>query len=90
MLRGFATSALVGFVRKKAGVQRIGTIPAAMITSGASLMLTRGRRPVGLAVAALGGFLLWREIERERDEAIPEPALPPPASADASAATAPR
>lgn len=88
MLRGFAVSALVGFVRKRAGVRSIGTIPAALLTSGASLMLTRGRRPAGLAVAALGGFLLWREIEREREEASPEPALPP--ASDASAATAPR
>jgi hypothetical protein len=73
MLRGFATSALVGFVRKRAGVPSIGTIPAALLTSGASLMLTKGRRPIGIAVAALGGFLLWREIERERDEADAEP-----------------
>ena len=67
MLRGFATSALLGFARRKAGVHTIGTIPAALLTTGASLALTRGRRPVGLAVAALGGFLLWREIERERE-----------------------
>ena len=90
MLRGFATSALIGVVRRKAGVPSIGTIPAALLTSGASMMLTRGRRPIGLAVAALGGFLLWRQIEREQEEANPAPALPPPAPGDASAATAPR
>ena len=72
MLRGFATSALLGFARRKAGVHTIGTIPAALLTTGASLALTRGRRPVGLAVAALGGFLLWREIERERASEDPE------------------
>jgi hypothetical protein len=92
MFRGFATSMLVGFARKKAGVPAIGTVPAALLTSGASLMLTRGRRPVGLAVMALGGFLIWREIERAREDVRPElaPALPPPASGDASAATARR
>jgi hypothetical protein len=93
MLRGFVTSALLGFARRKAGVHTIGTIPAALLTTGASLVLTRGRRPVGLAVAALGGFLLWREIEKQESEAGlgPQPALPlPPASDDASAAIAPR
>jgi hypothetical protein len=85
MLRGIATSALVGFARRKAGVSSIGTIPAALLTTGASLILTRGRRPVGLAVAALGGFLLWREIERERGEtggdapeSLPPPSISPP------------
>ena len=67
MLRGFATSMLVGFVRKKAGVPAIGTVPAALLTSGASLVLTRGRRPIGLAVMAVGGFLIWREVEREEE-----------------------
>lgn len=91
MIRGFATSALVGFVRKKAGVSTIGTIPAALLTSGASLMLTKGRRPVGLAVAAIGAFLVWREIEKAEGEVRPEPAPAlPPASGDASAAKAPR
>jgi hypothetical protein len=92
MIRGLATSALVGFVRKKAGVATIGTIPAALLTSGASLMLTKGRRPVGLAVAALGAFLVWREIEKadaEEARLAPAPALPP-ASADAFAATGSR
>ncbi len=90
MLRGFATSTLIGFARRKAGVSAVGTIPAALLTSGLSLILTRGRRPVGVAVAALGGFLLWREIEQQEREArlAPQPALPPPASDDASAATA--
>lgn len=90
MIRGLAMSAVIGFARKKAGVSTIGTIPAALLTSGASLMLTGGKRPVGLAVAALGGFLLWREIEREREHLSSEPALPPPSPGDASAATAPR
>lgn len=91
MIRGLATSALVGFARKKAGVSAIGRIPAALLTSGASLMLTKGRRPVGLAVAALGAFLVWREIDRAEEEARPEPAPAlPPAAGDASAATGSR
>jgi uncharacterized membrane protein (UPF0136 family) len=73
MIRGFVTAAVVGLVRRKAGVPAIGTIPAALLTSGASLILTKGRRPVGVAVAALGGLLLWREVVREREEAeVPE------------------
>jgi hypothetical protein len=92
MFRGLAASVLIGFVRKKAGVPAIGTVPAALLTSGASLLLTKGRRPVGLAVAALGGFLLWREIVHEQEQAklALAPALPPPVSGDAFVATAPR
>jgi hypothetical protein len=66
MLKTFAKSLLVGAVQKKAGVTKIGAIPGTLITTGASLALTRGRRPVGLALAVAGGLLLWWEIERDR------------------------
>jgi uncharacterized membrane protein (UPF0136 family) len=83
MLRTFAKSLIVGAVQKRSGVAPAGTISTALLTSGASLALTRGRRPVGLALAVLGGLLLWREIERD-------PVTPEPADAGDAAATAPR
>jgi hypothetical protein len=85
MLRGFAKSAAIGFVQKRVGISPAGTIPTVLLTSGASMLLKRGRRPIGLAVAALGALMLWHEIEQEREAA--KAALPPPASGDASAAT---
>jgi hypothetical protein len=66
LLGSLAKSMLMRAVQKKAGVARIGTIPAALLTTGASLALTHGRRPIGLALAGVGGLLLWQEIERER------------------------
>ncbi|WBO24032.1 hypothetical protein [Sphingomonas abietis] len=91
---------IVRAVQKRVGVSRIGTIPATLLTTGASLALTRGRRPIGLALAGVGGLLLWQEIERERrlaadasrasEPLLPVPGLPPAASVDASAARARR
>ena len=66
MLKMVAKSLLVGAVQKRAGVTKVGTIPGTLITTGASLVLTRGRRPIGLALAVAGGLLLWWEIERDR------------------------
>jgi hypothetical protein len=57
---------------EEAGVTRIGTVPGTLITTGASLALTRGRRPIGLALAMAGGLLLWWEIERERAATLEE------------------
>lgn len=98
MLRTFAKSLLVGAVQRKVGVPRTGTIPTTLLTTGASLMLVRGKRPIGVAMAAAGAFLLWREVERDRAlrpaaDLVPQPLSPPlllqPAG-DASAATRPR
>ena len=72
MLKTFAKSLLAGVVQKKAGVTKIGAIPGTLITTGASLALTRGRRPVGLALAVAGGLLLWWEIERDREATLEE------------------
>lgn len=66
MLRTLAKSMLLGAAQKRAGVTPAGPVSAALLTSGASLLLTRGRRPIGLALAAAGGLLLWREIEHHR------------------------
>lgn len=94
MLKTFAKSLLVGAVQKKAGVTKIGAIPGTLITTGASLALTRGRRPVGLALAVAGGLLLWWEIERDRaatlEEGLARPEPLPAPSSGASAATPPR
>jgi uncharacterized membrane protein (UPF0136 family) len=64
MLRTFAKSLLVGAIQKRTGIVPAGTIATALLTTGASLVLTRGRRPVGFALAALGGLLLWHEVGR--------------------------
>ena len=66
MLRALAKTMLLGAVQKSTGVVPAGPVSAALLTTGASLMLTRGRRPVGLALAAAGGLLLWHETEQER------------------------
>jgi uncharacterized membrane protein (UPF0136 family) len=83
MLRTFAKSLLVGAVQKRSGIAPAGTIATALLTTGASLALTRGRRPVGLALAALGGLLLWREVERGA-------VSPTPVGDDGAAATVQR
>jgi uncharacterized membrane protein (UPF0136 family) len=77
MLRTFAKSLLVGAVQKRSGIAPAGTIATALLTTGASLALTRGRRPVGLVLVVLGGLLLWREVERgsvSRDAALDDDA----------------
>jgi len=89
MLGTFAKSLLVGAVQKGTGVPQSGPISTTLITTGVSLMLIRGRRPVGLALAAAGGLLRWHELEQERQAALAALRKQAP-SADASAATAPR
>ncbi|WP_019831705.1 hypothetical protein [Sphingomonas sp. PR090111-T3T-6A] len=72
MLRTFAKSMLIGAAQRRVGVMPAGVISTALLTTGASLMLKRGRRPIGLALVAAGGVLLWREAERSRVVAEPE------------------
>lgn len=74
MLRTLAKSMLIGVAQRRVGVMPAGTISTALLTTGASLMLKRGRRPIGLALVAAGGVLLWREAERSRAGAEPEKA----------------
>jgi hypothetical protein len=98
MLRAFAKSAMIGAIQRKVGVSPAGTIPTMLLTSGASMLLSRGRRPVGLALVALGGLLLWREIEHDRADVEAEeeispalvPPVPAPDPAGAAAATGSR
>jgi uncharacterized membrane protein (UPF0136 family) len=71
MLRTLAKSVLIGAAQRRAGVMPAGSVSAALLTTGASLMLTRGRRPIGLALVAAGGMLLWRETEQRRATAVP-------------------
>jgi hypothetical protein len=74
MLRTLAKSMLIGAAQRRVGVMPAGTISTALLTTGASLMLKRGRRPIGLALVAAGGVLLWREAERSHAVAEPEKA----------------
>ncbi len=89
MLRSLAKTMLVGAVQKGTGVPRSGAISTTLLTTGVSLLLVRGRRPVGAALVAAGGLLRWHEIEQERRAAIAALRRQAPV-ADASAATAPR
>jgi hypothetical protein len=68
MLKMLANTLIVGAVRKGAGMPRTGTLTSALLTTGASLLLVRGRRPVGFVLLAAGGLLLWRESEAARAE----------------------
>ncbi len=85
MLRTLVNSLVIDAVRKRTGIPEPGVLTAAMLTTGASLLLSRGRRPVGLALIAVGGLLLWHETRPEAgDETGPK--LPPPAPASDTAA----
>ncbi len=89
MLGTFAKSLLVGAVQKGTGVPQSGPISTALLTTGVSLLLIRGRRPVGLALATAGGLLRWYELDQERRIAATT-ITTPPSSGDASAAKARR
>jgi hypothetical protein len=77
MIRQAATSMLIGAVRKGTGATPAGQVTAGLLTTGASLLLTRGRRPVGLALLALGGLLLWHEVEKDQAAVRMKPAKAP-------------
>ena len=66
MLKTLANALVIGAVQKGTGVPPTGTLTTAMLTTGASLMLVRGRRPIGLALLAVGGLMLWHEREEMR------------------------
>jgi hypothetical protein len=91
MLGTLAKSMLVGAVQKGTGVPQSGPISTTLLTTGVSLMLIRGRRPVGLALAVAGGLLRWHELEQERQSALAALRTQQPTSSpDASAATTQR
>jgi len=72
MLRTLAKSMLIGAAQRRVGVMPAGTISTALLSTGASLMLKRGRRPIGLALVAAGGVLLLGRVNRSRAAAEPE------------------
>jgi hypothetical protein len=69
MLKMLAKTMFVGAVEKSIGVRPSGTLTTALLTTGASLLLVRGRRPIGFVLLAAGGMLLWRESEAMATEA---------------------
>ena len=88
MLKTLVNSMLIDAVRKRTGIPEPGVLTAAMLTTGASLLLSRGRRPVGAALIAVGALLLWHETQPEPEEDVvtPPKRLPPPAPASDAAA----
>ena len=61
MLGTFAGSMMADLVRQGTGAPPADPLTTALIGSGASLLLTRGRRPAGVILLVAGGLLLWRE-----------------------------
>jgi hypothetical protein len=101
MIETVTGTMLADLVRHGTGAPPSGPLTNALIGSGASLLMTRGRRPIGLVLLAAGGVLLWREAaaaQRERDALIrrvrpaprasDRPAPPSPDRAAASVAAA--
>jgi hypothetical protein len=91
MLAGLGKSMLIKAARKGAGVPETGTLTTALLTTGASLLLSRERRMIGVALIAVGGLLLWRESERvepviRQARRSPVPPAPTPANANDAAA----
>ncbi len=76
MLRTLVNSVVADAVRKRTGIPEPGVLTTAMLTTGASLLLSRGRRPIGLALIAVGGLLLWHEHVPEAIDVKPEPREP--------------
>ena len=77
MLKTLANTMLIGAVQKGTGVPPTSTLTTALLTTGASLLLARGRRPIGVALLAVGGLLLWHEREEAAKERL-KPAEPSP------------
>ncbi|WP_419825275.1 hypothetical protein [Sphingomonas sp.] len=91
MLRDLAGTLLAGAVNQAPGAPGGSGDPLAstLIGTGATLAMTRGRRPVGLVLLAAGGYLLLRDVRRARATAVlnPPPA-PRPVPAAGHPATA--
>jgi hypothetical protein len=85
MLKTLINSLVIDAVRKRTGIPEPGVLTTAMLTTGASLLFSRGRRPVGLALIAVGGVLLWHEHVPETID-VKTPSLPPPEPASGAAA----
>jgi hypothetical protein len=84
MLKTLVNSFVIDAVRKRTGIPEPGVLTTAMLTTGASLLMSRGRRPIGLALIAVGGLLLWHETVPETAEITADP-LPPAPASDAAA-----
>ncbi|USI74414.1 hypothetical protein [Sphingomonas morindae] len=93
MLGTFTGSMVATLVREATGAPPAGPLATALIGSGASLVMQRGRRPVGLALLLAGGVVLWREAAAARPRtarvkvrpATRRPAPGLPAASDAAA-----
>lgn len=81
MIGTMTGTVLADLVRHGTGAPPSNPLTTALIGSGASLLMTRGRRPIGLVLLAAGGLLLWREAAAARREAVRR-ARPVPAGSD--------
>ncbi len=90
MIETMTGTMLADLVRHGTGAPPSGPLTTTLIGSGASLLMTRGKRPVGLVLLVAGGVLLWREAvaARGQRETAVTPARPAPrASAPAPASS---
>jgi hypothetical protein len=92
MLRELAGTMLAGAVNQAPGTATGDPLTSTLIGTGATLAMTRGRRPVGIVLLAAGGYLLLRDISKARAAAAitpppaprPVPSRPPAATASAA------
>lgn len=91
MLGSVVGAMVATLVQEATDAPPAGSVATALIGSGASLLLNPRRRPVGLALLAAGGMLLWRQAAVAQRQTVrvraarvrPAPNLPSAASASA-------
>jgi hypothetical protein len=82
MIETVTGTMLADLLRYGTGAPPSGPLTTALIGSGASLLMTRGKRPVGLLLLAAGGVLLWREAAAAQKRETLTPARPAPRASD--------
>ena len=90
MLSTLARTAIIATIEKGTGVPPAGPVSTILLTTGASLLMLKGRRAVGLALLAAGGAVRWHETVGANLKPARRSAPAPRSGDDISAATGSR